>query len=209
MSQEHRDIYVVPIRKKRFTSRLIYLNVLDVHDKNSFIPAIGNIVDDVNKSWEIVDTSGQEIIDDTANAADDIQDGAIDASNIFSELGGSIRELIKSTEILIPEILTTGLWVYDDDGNLTRLTLELPHVLELSKDVSDSVTFTLFTNNNKTGEPIYLNDTTTLKRSNFNRDVDTVFVTHGWMNSAESPACTLVTDGKSYKLQDDSIMPAE
>ncbi|XP_012531824.1 pancreatic triacylglycerol lipase [Monomorium pharaonis] len=87
------------------------------------------------------------------------------------------------------------LYVYDDNENLVKLTLDEVDVQEdKCKEMANCVSFYLY----KKGEPnpkqLYVNDENALKNSNFDPMKPTRFITHGWINSRESKSCTLVRD---------------
>ena len=95
-----------------------------------------------------------------------------------------------------------GLQVYNDDGELREL--------DLSEDIADDeseeessrrlplqVLFQLYTKKNpQKHQSLWLNDRKALAKSNFNASNPTHFITHGWVNTGKSPACTLIRDGK-------------
>lgn len=91
------------------------------------------------------------------------------------------------------------MYVYDDNENLVKLTLD--DTIEEQKgsfmDMQNNVFFFLHTKKNPIQpQTLYVNDDEILKMSNFNPANPTRFITHGWMNSRESPACTLIRDGE-------------
>jgi len=98
----------------------------------------------------------------------------------------------------------TVAYVYDDDDNLVQLTFEDEEeeeeeeekLDETKKDIANRVFFFLYTKKNPV-EPrqLYLNDDAALSNSDFDPSKPTRFVTHGWMNSRKSAACTLIRDG--------------
>ncbi|XP_032670871.1 pancreatic triacylglycerol lipase-like isoform X2 [Odontomachus brunneus] len=93
--------------------------------------------------------------------------------------------------------LFKGLHVFDDDDNLVEMTfLDDPDALEVTDDnIGERVLFYLHTSKKpKNPELIYVNDTETLKKTSFDPKKPTRFVTHGWMNSHKSKACTLIRD---------------
>lgn len=89
--------------------------------------------------------------------------------------------------------------VFDDDDNLIQITFTDDHeALEITDDnVGERVLFYLHTLR-KPNHPelLYVNDTEILRKSSFDPKKPTRFVTHGWMNSRKSSACTLIRDGK-------------
>ena len=95
------------------------------------------------------------------------------------------------------------LWFYDDNENLVQATLNETLLssgyVGLRKNLDDYVFFKLYTREVKEGyQSLYIDDEFTFSRSNFDSKRPTKFVTHGWMNSYESPACTLIRDGKNF-----------
>lgn len=89
-------------------------------------------------------------------------------------------------------------FVYDDNKNLIKLTLDdnIEERLD-EKDVAKRVFFFLHNKDNPANpKPLYVNDEDALKNSNFDPAKPTRIVTHGWMNSGNSDACTLIRDGK-------------
>ncbi|XP_046490572.1 pancreatic triacylglycerol lipase-like [Neodiprion pinetum] len=62
-------------------------------------------------------------------------------------------------------------------------------------ELKEEVTFNLYTNSNpETEEELYLLDTSTLSKSNFNASNPTRFVVHGWQNSKADQVCTSIRD---------------
>lgn len=94
-------------------------------------------------------------------------------------------------------------YVYDDNENLVRLTLDDDDDddVEENSDGNDSevanrVFFFLYKKDSPNNpKQLYVNDEDALKNSNFDPTKPTRFVTHGWVNSRNSEACTLVRDG--------------
>lgn len=96
-----------------------------------------------------------------------------------------------------------GVWFYDDKENLVQAilneTLFFTRGVELRKNLYDSVFFKLYTREIKEGyQSLYIHDDFTFSRSNFNPKRPTKFITHGWMNSYLSPACTLIQEGENF-----------
>lgn len=90
------------------------------------------------------------------------------------------------------------MYVYDDNENLVKLTLNDDNVEENIDDieVAKRVFFFLYKKDNPTDpKSLNVNDENALKNSNFDPAKPTRFVTHGWVNSRDSLACTLVRDG--------------
>ncbi|KAL0113448.1 hypothetical protein PUN28_012537 [Cardiocondyla obscurior] len=64
----------------------------------------------------------------------------------------------------------------------------------IKEDVLET-TFSLYTRNNpKDGQPLFINDTNSVKKSFWNPARPTRIVTHGWRGSEKMPPCTLVRD---------------
>ncbi|KOC62000.1 Pancreatic lipase-related protein 1, partial [Habropoda laboriosa] len=86
--------------------------------------------------------------------------------------------------------------VFDDNGNVVPLnTSETnPETLEETQDkLKSSIFFYLHTKKTVDNpELLYLNNVDSVKNSHFDPKKETKFVTHGWMNSRNSPSCTLV-----------------
>ncbi|XP_053984239.1 phospholipase A1 VesT1.02-like [Hylaeus volcanicus] len=97
----------------------------------------------------------------------------------------------------------TYLSIYDDFGNIVKIDMNLddPETLEeTKKDLRKRVSFYLYTKatpNNP--EKLYVDDVNTLKKSHFNPQKQTVIITHGWMNSYKSQACTKIRDAYLQK----------
>ncbi|XP_072747044.1 pancreatic triacylglycerol lipase-like [Anoplolepis gracilipes] len=89
-------------------------------------------------------------------------------------------------------------YMYDDNENLVKLTLDdyyMESVKETQEDIENRVFFSLYTKKNPTvPQSLYVNDEYVLKNSNFDPTKPTRFITHGWMNSRNSPACYLSRD---------------
>ncbi|XP_043267034.1 inactive pancreatic lipase-related protein 1-like [Venturia canescens] len=93
-----------------------------------------------------------------------------------------------------------GLMMENDEGELVELTLgdeggviALENIL--SSNLDNRVFYRLYTRKNpKEYQPLWIDDQSSLSRSNFNADKPTHFVTHGWINSGDSPACTDIRD---------------
>ena len=108
-------------------------------------------------------------------------------TKVFDIVNGTVGSLI-------PEL--DGLWFYDDDGKLVKVSPEIPNLMDFPIDVTQQVTFTLYTRRNLVGEPLILNSPHNLSSSTFDLRKPTFLVTHGWTNSKRSPACQTVKDGK-------------
>ena len=112
----------------------------------------------------------------------------------YSTHFGNISTL-KKIKRTAANVNPDGLYVYDDDGNLVPVTLEVPILLDILTDFEDSVIYTIYTRENHAGEKIIVENVESLKNSSFKPERKTVFVAHGWMNSEQSPACQLVKNG--------------
>lgn len=98
------------------------------------------------------------------------------------------RKLFNSTE---------GLWFLDDEGRLVQATLDMPVTRDsVLVSMKTHVKFELFTR--ESHAPIYIDDVESLNRLNFDPTRETKFITHGWVNSGKSKACTLIRDGKIH-----------
>lgn len=88
-------------------------------------------------------------------------------------------------------------YVYDDNENLVKLTFDDVDVEENGNDseVANRVFFFLYKKDDPNPKLLYVNDEDALKNSNFDPKKPTRFVTHGWMNSRNSEACTSIRDG--------------
>lgn len=88
-------------------------------------------------------------------------------------------------------------YVYDDNENLVRMTFEKNDDEDITKkDLENRVLFFLYTKKNPAKpKSLYINDNDALKNSDFDFSKPTRFVTHGWINSRDSEACTLIRDG--------------
>lgn len=92
------------------------------------------------------------------------------------------------------------MYVYDDNRNLIRLTLDDvddQSIIGMCPYLSKCVLFNLYTLKNPTSpQSLNISDENSIKNSNFDPKKPTRFITHGWMNSGRSEACTLIRDGK-------------
>ncbi|KYN36866.1 Pancreatic lipase-related protein 2 [Trachymyrmex septentrionalis] len=90
-------------------------------------------------------------------------------------------------------------YVYDDNKNLVKLTLEDDHVeqnvYKNDSDLSESVLFYLYKRDNPIeSEQLYVDDEDTLKNSSFDFTKPTRIITHGWKSSGTSESCILIRD---------------
>ncbi|XP_015587902.1 pancreatic triacylglycerol lipase [Cephus cinctus] len=80
-----------------------------------------------------------------------------------------------------------------------------PHIIDLKTSLNpadleniersvSSMTFTLYTRQNREGEIIILNNRRSLAQSQFSASRPTRIVTHGWKSSKDSDACTVIVD---------------
>ncbi|KAI4504108.1 hypothetical protein M0802_000579 [Mischocyttarus mexicanus] len=105
--------------------------------------------------------------------------------------------------------LLGDLHIFDDDLNLISLATKMPAgdedeetEEETLRDLHNRVFFYLYTKNNyKNPDGITINDQESLKKSDINFKRPTRFITHGWINSRNSKACTLIRD--AYLNHDD------
>ncbi|XP_011691720.1 PREDICTED: pancreatic triacylglycerol lipase-like [Wasmannia auropunctata] len=112
-------------------------------------------------------------------------------------------------EALLPDDTFTSLddtlfgdevaYVYDDNKNLVRLKLngdDGEYILDIPEnEIPNRVSFYLFTKDNPTNPRLlYVNDEDALRGSKFDPAKPTRIVTHGWINSRNSDACTLIRD---------------
>lgn len=89
-------------------------------------------------------------------------------------------------------------YVYDDNGNLVKLILDYDNVETNidANEVANRVFFFLHKKDNPTDpKSLNVNDEDALRNSNFDPAKPTRFITHGWINSRNSLACTLIRDG--------------
>ncbi|XP_046627852.1 pancreatic triacylglycerol lipase-like [Neodiprion virginianus] len=86
----------------------------------------------------------------------------------------------------------------DEDGNLIEITDELGSNETLEETellLPEKVFFHLYTlDNPSSSQEIYIGDDETLASSNWNSSKLTRIITHGWVNSKNSEACTLIRD---------------
>ncbi|XP_076750412.1 pancreatic triacylglycerol lipase-like [Xylocopa sonorina] len=91
-----------------------------------------------------------------------------------------------------------NLYVLDDNDKPVKLDLHKRYTESeeaTQKDLKNRVLFYLYTRQTKNNpELLHLNDVNELKHSHFDPKKETKFVTHGWVNSKKSKACTLVRD---------------
>jgi hypothetical protein len=92
-------------------------------------------------------------------------------------------------------------YVYDDYGNLVRLTFEdededEENLDKTKNDLENRVFFFLYAKDNPVNpQQLYIHDDAALRNSSFDPKKPTRFITHGWMNSHTNLACTLIRDG--------------
>ncbi|TGZ51575.1 hypothetical protein DBV15_11012 [Temnothorax longispinosus] len=99
------------------------------------------------------------------------------------------------------------MYVYDDNENLVKLTLDDTGNDEDGDDgnIASRVSFFLYNKDNVNDpKPLYVNDEAALKNSNFDPAKPTRFITHGWTDSGKSPVCILIRDAylghKDYNM---------
>nr|XP_012216705.1 PREDICTED: endothelial lipase-like [Linepithema humile] len=122
--------------------------------------------------------------------------------------GFPVEEAIEDDKIFTPEDYTvlknTVAYVYDDNENLVRVTFEENDDDGdiIDKNLEDHVFFFLYTKKNPNKQKnLYVNDDDALANSDFDFSKPTRFITHGWINSRDSKACTLIRD--AYIKHDD------
>ncbi|XP_051171415.1 phospholipase A1 VesT1.02-like isoform X2 [Leptopilina boulardi] len=90
------------------------------------------------------------------------------------------------------------LFMFDDFEKPFKLKLEIPdfNLLNLRPNLNEKVTFSLFdkTNGNNSFDILKVDDENELKKSRFDANRPTVFITHGFMTSANGTSVTLVRD---------------
>ncbi|KAG9430744.1 pancreatic triacylglycerol lipase-like [Apis mellifera carnica] len=109
-----------------------------------------------------------------------------------------------SLALIVPTLLQTlttfNYTVFPDgDGvphlvHLDNTPLSLEEVDLLNSDLN-TITFTLFTRNNRIGDRLILNDVNSVRNSNLNSAKNTIIITHGWNSAGNTQACTLVRNG--------------
>lgn len=90
--------------------------------------------------------------------------------------------------------------ILDDNGKPVEINLNddaSETEAETKKNLQKRVIFYLYTRKIDSRKPqvLLLNNVATLKASDFNPTRPTKIVTHGWMNSRKSKACTSIRDG--------------
>ncbi|KAG5347828.1 LIPP lipase, partial [Acromyrmex charruanus] len=88
-------------------------------------------------------------------------------------------------------------YVYDDNKNLVKLTLEDDHVEQNAykndSDLSKSVFFYLYKRDTLIkSKQLYVDDEDALKNSSFDPTKPTRIITHGWRSSGSSESCILI-----------------
>ncbi|CAK9814362.1 Pancreatic triacylglycerol lipase (Fragment) [Anthophora quadrimaculata] len=90
------------------------------------------------------------------------------------------------------------LFMFDDNDKIVPLitTESNPETLEETKrNLSQRIFFLLYTRETaNTPEQLRLDDVETLEKSHFDPKKETKFITHGWINSPNSQACTLIVE---------------
>ena len=99
---------------------------------------------------------------------------------------------------------STFMHIFDDNGKPVEINLnddDIETLPETKKNLEKRVHFYLYTRQIDSRKPqvLLLNDVATLKASDFNPRRPTKIVTHGWMNSLKSRACTSIRDGTLTK----------
>jgi hypothetical protein len=117
----------------------------------------------------------------------------------FDCAGFSVEEAIKNKIFTIEDyaiLKNTVAYVYDDNKNLVRITFEKDDENIIKRNLGNYVFFFLYTKKNPIEpKPLYVNDDNALTNSDFDFSKPTRFITHGWINSRDSEACTSVRDG--------------
>lgn len=91
----------------------------------------------------------------------------------------------------IKEIID-GLTVYNDNSTV----VECNKKQFAPSDHKKEIIFEIYTKNNPSyGQQLQINDTLSIRQSYFDATKPTYFITHGWINTGKSPACTLIRDG--------------
>ncbi|XP_076666410.1 pancreatic triacylglycerol lipase-like [Andrena cerasifolii] len=95
--------------------------------------------------------------------------------------------------------VTTFMHILDDNGKPVEIDLnddDSETEVETRKNLQKRVLFYLYTRqiDSKKPQVLQLNNVATLKASDFNPKRPTKIVTHGWMNSHRSRACTSIRD---------------
>jgi len=123
-------------------------------------------------------------------------------SHVLDCAGLPAKDGKTSDDIFPPEdyTLMENAYVYDDHGNLVRLTYEddeeSEDLDETKKDLANRVIFLLYTKDNPVKpQQLYVDDDAALKNSSFDPKKPTRFITHGWMNSENNAACILIREG--------------
>ncbi|KAJ8683778.1 hypothetical protein QAD02_019570 [Eretmocerus hayati] len=117
------------------------------------------------------------------------------AVNVFAELKTKRSHPVITKED--EDLFNTGdgVWFLDDNREPVQATLDTSNFLtDGIIDVEDHVYFHLYTRDSQESTLLYPNDIHSLRYSKFDASKPTKFVTHGWINSKNSDACTLVRD---------------
>lgn len=158
---------------------------------------MANIVNGVGvEIGNAVEKVVEKVIDTATAVLGAVGTTVLKIEDTVSDLGGKIGDIIEATRKAIPQIALAELTVFDSHGRRVTLTLEIPNGLELSCPIEEAVFFTLYTDTNYRGEPLFIN-VDSLRRSSFQPHLDTVFIIHGWLDSNRSKASTLLKDGKN------------
>lgn len=167
--------------------------------KNTTVDAAETVKNSTIDAAETVKNTTIDAAVSVKETAKDVAEKAVDVANYISDLGGNLKDIITETASKLPQIATDGLWVFDEENKLSRLSLEIPPILELGSDVSDKVFFSLHTNKNaasRKGVPMEYGDVQGLRKLDFNPSRETIIVAHGWKNSNQSAVCQNIKDGK-------------
>lgn len=122
-------------------------------------------------------------------AHDTVAYAGIKLNNFTADFIDTASSAFKKTA----ELIHKGLSVYDDKGHLTKLTLELPSLLELNMNVSKKVFFKLYSRNHMDGVPA--NNPKQLANPLIDYRKLIFIIAHGWKNTGASDACQMVKNG--------------
>ncbi|XP_066591376.1 phospholipase A1-like [Prorops nasuta] len=76
---------------------------------------------------------------------------------------------------------------------------------DLYRSELDTITFTLYTRENLTGELINVNDIEALNRSQWNPTRKSKIITHGWKSNGQNPSCISVLDAYMNTTEDYNV----
>ena len=123
---------------------------------------------------------------------------------VCSVAATTLRRAIEDEEIAFKAAVhaiesSTSMHIFDDNGKPVEINLndDDPETeAETKKDLQKRVHFYLYTRQIDSRKPqvLLLNNVAALQASDFNPRRQTKIVTHGWMNSLKSKACTSIRD---------------